>query len=139
MQSADVRNQIIKDFDAVKGNLSSIFSKKQIGMGLTYGYKRLFGIKTKTDSLVENEIHIMCGLNGISSANLDDRSNETDIPQWCEPFIFMQPPYNKHYMCFANHGIWGHCSLRADQILKLKPLNFGWSCEITFYEQEEFY
>lgn len=32
LESADVGNKIIKDFDAVKGNLRSIFSKKQIDM-----------------------------------------------------------------------------------------------------------
>lgn len=132
LESADIRNQVIKDFDAVKDKMNDIFSKKRINMSLTYGYKRPFGIKTKADSLVENEIQIMCWLDGISSANLDDQSNKRDIPQWCEPFIFMQPPYNKHYMCFANHGIWDHCSLRTDQILKLKPHNFGWSCKINF-------
>ena len=132
LESADIRNQVIKDFDAVKDKMNDIFSKKRINMSLSYGYKRPFEIKTKADSLVENEIQIMCWLDGISSANLDDQSNERDIPQWCEPFIFMQPPYNKHYMCFANHGIWDHCSLRTDQILKLKPCNFGWSCKINF-------
>jgi len=54
----------------------------------------------------------MCGLGGIGAGNLDNHSNQNDIPQWCESFIFMNPPYNKHHMCFANHGIWANCSLR---------------------------
>lgn len=137
LESGDIGNQIIKDFDAIKGDMDSIFSAFRVDMRLTYCYQRPFGIKTKTDSLVENEIQLMCGLNGISSANLDNHSNEKDIPQWCDPPLFMQSPYNKHYMCFANHGIWDHCSLRHDQIMKLKPGHFGWICEMTFDEYEE--
>lgn len=132
LDSSDISKQIAKDFSSIYKDPECIFSNPSVSMNLSYDYRRPFGIRTKRDSLVEQEIQIMCGLDGISSGNLDNHSNKTDIPQWCEPFIFMDPPYNKHFMCFANHGIWDHCSLRPDQILNLKPRNFAWSCEVSF-------
>lgn len=132
LESADLTEQILKDFNSVYKNSKTMFTNPKVGMSLSYDHKRPFGIKTKGDSLIENEIQIMCGLGGIGSGNLDNHSNQNDIPQWCEPFIFMNPPYNKHYMCFANHGIWDHCSLRTDQVLNLKPKNFSWTCEVSF-------
>lgn len=134
LEAADVKKQIFNDFSSIYKGDSDFFSKPHVHMDLCYGYKRPFGLKSKKDSMIEFDIQTMCGLNGISAGNLADDSNKADIPQWCEPFEFMTSPYNRHYLCFANHGIWDHCSLRADQILKLKPLNFGWFCSVWFDE-----